>query len=68
MVAALLVIDVIILGVWHLYDPLQRSIQVFPLEMPMSTEADIKIRPELEHCESVNHSVWLGNRNDDWRN
>lgn len=60
MVAALLIIDLILLSVWQIYDPLQRSIQIFPLELPATTEYDIKIRPELEHCESNNHSVWLG--------
>lgn len=60
MVAGLLVFDVIVLSIWQIYDPLQRSVQVFPLELPASTEYDIKIRPELEHCESVNHSIWLG--------
>lgn len=63
MVSTLLVIDIIILGVWQVYDPLERSIQVFPLEMPISTEVDISIRPELEHCESVHHSIWLGKKN-----
>ncbi|XP_065201019.1 gamma-aminobutyric acid type B receptor subunit 1 isoform X2 [Planococcus citri] len=60
MVAGLLMIDLIVLSVWQIYDPLQRSIQVFPLELPISAEDDIKIRPELEHCESTNHSIWLG--------
>ncbi|XP_073987605.1 gamma-aminobutyric acid type B receptor subunit 1 isoform X2 [Rhodnius prolixus] len=60
MVAGLLTIDLVILLTWQLYDPLQRRIEVFPLEDPVSTDDDIKIRPELEHCESENNNVWLG--------
>lgn len=60
MVSGLLVIDLILLLVWQLYDPLQRKIELFPLEDPPSTEDDVKIRPELEHCESINNTVWLG--------
>ena len=60
MVIGLLLVDVVILLTWQLYDPLQRRIEVFPLEDPVSSEDDIKIRPELEHCESDNNNVWLG--------
>lgn len=59
MVTGLLVVDLILLLVWQLHDPLQRRVELFPLEDPMS-EDDIKIRPELEHCESQNNTVWLG--------
>ncbi|XP_021935592.1 gamma-aminobutyric acid type B receptor subunit 1 isoform X2 [Zootermopsis nevadensis] len=60
MVTGFLLVDLVILLTWQLYDPLQRRIEVFPLEDPLSTEDDIKIRPELEHCESENNNVWLG--------
>lgn len=40
-------------------DPLKRDIQVFPLENPLNSNDDIKIRPELEHCKSENHNFWL---------
>lgn len=60
MVGGLLFIDLLVLSAWQWIDPLQRSIQTFPLELPTSTEIDIKIRPELEHCESTNHAFWLG--------
>ncbi|KAF6204850.1 hypothetical protein GE061_019013 [Apolygus lucorum] len=60
MVAGLLAVDLIFLLAWQIIDPLQRRIEVFPLEEPVSTDDDIKIRPELEHCESENNSVWLG--------
>jgi gamma-aminobutyric acid type B receptor len=60
MVTGFLLVDLVILLTWQLHDPLQRRIEVFPLEEPLSTEDDIKIRPELEHCESENNNVWLG--------
>lgn len=60
MVSGLLSIDLVILLTWQLSDPLQRRLESFPLEDPLSSNDDIKIRPELEHCESENNSVWLG--------
>lgn len=60
MVTGLLMVDFVVLAAWQVYDPLQRRIEVFPLEDPINTDDDIKIRPELEHCESNNNSVWLG--------
>lgn len=60
MVSGLLSIDLIILITWQITDPLQRRLESFPLEDPMSSSDDIKIRPQLEHCESDNNSVWLG--------
>ncbi|XP_074106858.1 gamma-aminobutyric acid type B receptor subunit 1 isoform X1 [Cotesia typhae] len=61
MVSALLAIDFIILGAWQGLDPLQRTIEVFPLEAsPHGDDDDAKISPELEHCESQNNSIWLG--------
>lgn len=45
---------------WQLYDPLQRRLETFPLEYPVATDDDVRIRPELEHCESENNSIWLG--------
>lgn len=59
MVTGLLVIDLIILIVWQVLDPLQRKLESFPLEDPASLNDDIKIHPQLEHCESVNNTVWL---------
>uniref|UniRef100_A0A1A9UIR0 G-protein coupled receptors family 3 profile domain-containing protein n=1 Tax=Glossina austeni TaxID=7395 RepID=A0A1A9UIR0_GLOAU len=60
MVTGLLSVDLIILIAWQVIDPLQRILETFPLEDPISTTDDIKIRPELEHCESSQNSVWLG--------
>ncbi|KAH8255854.1 hypothetical protein KR038_011934, partial [Drosophila bunnanda] len=60
MVSGLLSIDLVILLSWQIFDPLQRYLETFPLEDPVSTTDDIKIRPELEHCESQRNSMWLG--------
>lgn len=60
MVSGLLAVDLVILLTWQIYDPLQRRLEQFPLEDPESINDDVKIRPELEHCESDNNSVWLG--------
>lgn len=59
MVSGLLVIDFVIMFTWQLLDPLQRRIETFPLEAPVSALDDAEIRPELEHCESQNNNVWL---------
>uniref|UniRef100_A0A182J9B7 G-protein coupled receptors family 3 profile domain-containing protein n=1 Tax=Anopheles atroparvus TaxID=41427 RepID=A0A182J9B7_ANOAO len=60
MVSGLLTVDLVILLTWQMQDPLQRRLEAFPLEDPISSNDDVKIRPELEHCESHNNSVWLG--------
>ncbi|XP_065346154.1 gamma-aminobutyric acid type B receptor subunit 1 isoform X2 [Cloeon dipterum] len=60
MVGGFLIVDIILMLCWQIIDPLQRSIEIFPLEDPSSTDDDIKIRPELEHCESHHNNVWLG--------
>lgn len=60
MVSGLLAVDLVILLTWQLQDPLERRLETFPLEDPVLASDDVKIRPELEHCESVNNSVWLG--------
>ncbi|GLV38004.1 metabotropic GABA-B receptor subtype 1 [Carabus blaptoides fortunei] len=60
MVTGLLALDMVLLLAWQLQDPLQRRVELFPLEDPPSASDDVKIRPELEHCESHNNTVWLG--------
>lgn len=59
MVSGLLVIDLIIMIAWQVIDPLQRRVELFPLEDPLEESDDSKIRPELEHCESHHNNVWL---------
>lgn len=60
MLVVLLVVDLVILITWQVLDPLQRDIELFPLEDPASADDDVKIRPELEHCRSHHHNVWMG--------
>lgn len=60
MVSVLLAIDIVILGVWQFVDPLQRTIELFPLEASTVGEDDARIRPEVEHCESEHNGIWLG--------
>ncbi|XP_047352162.1 gamma-aminobutyric acid type B receptor subunit 1 isoform X2 [Vespa velutina] len=60
MVSGLLVIDIVLLSTWQGFHPLQRQIEVFPLESPPTGDDDARIRPELEHCESEHNSIWLG--------
>nr|XP_050850762.1 gamma-aminobutyric acid type B receptor subunit 1 isoform X2 [Vespula vulgaris] len=60
MVSGLLAIDIVLLSTWQGFHPLQRQIEVFPLESPPTGDDDARIRPELEHCESEHNSIWLG--------
>ncbi|XP_028170438.1 gamma-aminobutyric acid type B receptor subunit 1 isoform X1 [Ostrinia furnacalis] len=60
MVGGLLVVDAALLTAWQLRDPLQRRVEIFPLEAPRHHDDDVHIRPELEHCESEHNTVWLG--------
>ncbi|KAG6447591.1 hypothetical protein O3G_MSEX005066 [Manduca sexta] len=60
MVGGLLVVDAALLTAWQLRDPLQRRVEIFPLEAPRHHDDDVHIRPELEHCESKHNTVWLG--------
>ncbi|XP_040570916.2 LOW QUALITY PROTEIN: gamma-aminobutyric acid type B receptor subunit 1-like [Lepeophtheirus salmonis] len=59
-VGFLMLIDLIILTVWSIVDPLQREVRNFsPLPSP-NPEEDVVIQPQLEHCKSKHHHVWLG--------
>ncbi|XP_076674724.1 gamma-aminobutyric acid type B receptor subunit 1 isoform X2 [Andrena cerasifolii] len=59
MVSGLLAVDIVLLISWQVLDPLQRKVESFPLEAPPFGDDDARIRPELEHCESVHNSIWL---------
>ncbi|VEN35514.1 unnamed protein product, partial [Callosobruchus maculatus] len=59
MVSGLLAVDLVIMVAWQVQDPLQRRIELFPLEASADQQDDAMIRPELEHCESHNNNVWL---------
>ncbi|KOC66008.1 Gamma-aminobutyric acid type B receptor subunit 1 [Habropoda laboriosa] len=60
MVSGLLAVDIVQLVLWQVLDPLQRKMETFPLESPPFGDDDARIRPELEHCESIHNSIWLG--------
>ena len=56
----ILIIDLIILTTWQVIDPMYRDLEIFDLEPSPTTEHDIMLRPQLEHCNSKNNSIWLG--------
>ncbi|CAG0916449.1 unnamed protein product [Notodromas monacha] len=61
MVVGFVVVDIIILSAWTSVDPLERKLELFPLEdPPPHVSEDIKILPQLEHCVSRNNPIWLG--------
>ncbi|XP_017760337.1 PREDICTED: gamma-aminobutyric acid type B receptor subunit 1 isoform X2 [Eufriesea mexicana] len=60
MVSGLLAVDIVLLISWQILDPLQRKMETFPLEAPPFGDDDARIRPELEHCESIHNNIWLG--------
>ncbi|KAJ8680838.1 hypothetical protein QAD02_016625 [Eretmocerus hayati] len=60
MVGTLLVVDIVLLTVWQVLDPLQRKLENFPLEASTQGDDDARIRPQLEHCESERNYFWLG--------
>ena len=60
MVGIFVVLDIVLLAVWQLADPMQRTLETFPLEIPEETDDDVKIKPQLEHCKSQHTQTWLG--------
>lgn len=59
-VAFLLLIDVILLTIWTVIDPLGREVRNFAKLASPNPDDDIEILPQLEHCKSKHHKVWLG--------
>ncbi|XP_048376912.1 gamma-aminobutyric acid type B receptor subunit 2 isoform X4 [Stegostoma tigrinum] len=66
-VGGMLLIDLCILICWQVVDPLRRTVEDYPLEMPLRTMEkpdpagrDFAIQPLLEHCENSHMSIWLG--------
>lgn len=57
---ALLAVDLILLVTWSIIDPLKRQVHNFPKEPSPDPEDDVEIQPQLEHCKSTHHTVWLG--------
>jgi len=59
-VSSLLSIDLALLIVWTAVDPLLRQVHNFQKEPSQDPEEDVEIQPQLEHCKSQHHTVWLG--------
>ena len=57
-----LLVDIIVLTVWQIMDPLYRELETFAPEKPKDTEKDIELLPQLEHCSSKYLNVWLGKK------
>uniref|UniRef100_A0A5S6QQK2 G_PROTEIN_RECEP_F3_4 domain-containing protein n=1 Tax=Trichuris muris TaxID=70415 RepID=A0A5S6QQK2_TRIMR len=53
-----LVIDTVLMTVWILSDPLQRSVEVFDIIELL--EENVVLRPLMEHCKSQNQELWIG--------
>lgn len=60
-VGILLAIDLLYLLVWTVLDPLVIQVHNFPKEESPDPEIDVEIQPQLEHCKSTHHTVWLSN-------
>ena len=58
MIGILLLVDLILLTVWQVIDPLYRLVEDFDKEEHY--EEDLEIQPQLEHCEAEHLSIWLG--------
>ncbi|XP_044837527.1 gamma-aminobutyric acid type B receptor subunit 1 isoform X1 [Mauremys mutica] len=58
-VGLLVGLDVVMLAVWQIVDPLHRTIEEFTKEEP-KTDIDVSILPQLEHCSSTKMNTWLG--------
>ncbi|XP_013406570.1 gamma-aminobutyric acid type B receptor subunit 1-like [Lingula anatina] len=56
----ILVLDLAALTVWQVLDPLYRELEDFPQEDPPDIHKDVKILPQLEHCESHHFMIWIG--------
>ena len=53
-------VDVLVLTIWAIVDPQKHKVESYPLENSPSSEEDIKIRPNMEFCESTHQNIWLG--------
>lgn len=55
-----LLMDLVVLVVWIIIDPLYKELEVFPHERPQDMDMDVVLQPQLEHCTSKHLNVWLG--------
>ena len=59
-VGSLLILDLVLLVTWSIVDPLRRQVHNFVKEPSSDPDVDVEIQPQLEHCKSTHHPVWLG--------
>ncbi|GMT35187.1 hypothetical protein PFISCL1PPCAC_26484, partial [Pristionchus fissidentatus] len=58
-IVAFVAMDLIIILVWMLTDPLKKKRESFPTIDPANgTDEDVKLKPVLELCQSENHTIW----------
>ncbi|XP_029298456.1 gamma-aminobutyric acid type B receptor subunit 1 isoform X1 [Cottoperca gobio] len=58
-VGVLLGIDILLLMIWQIVDPLHITVEKFTREAPKG-DLDVLIQPLLEHCSSEKMNTWLG--------
>ncbi|KAK1880373.1 Gamma-aminobutyric acid type B receptor subunit 1, partial [Dissostichus eleginoides] len=58
-VGVLLAIDILLLMLWQIVDPLHITVEKFTREAPKG-DLDVLIQPLLEHCSSEKMNTWLG--------
>lgn len=57
-IAAFFAVDVVVIMIWIIFDPLQRKEERFAVVV--MDEQDVKLIPILELCQSEHHEVWTG--------
>lgn len=58
MLSAFCLIDIAVLVIWFFRSPMSRTVETFDLESPENTDEDVKIQPQLEHCDA--NMMWYG--------
>lgn len=58
MLASFVGMDIVALIIWFFQSPMSRKVEIFELESPENTDEDIKIQPQLEHCDA--NMIWYG--------
>ena len=58
MLTGFCLIDVAVLVVWFFRSPMSRKVETFDYESPENTDEDVKIQPQLEHCDA--NYLWYG--------
>ena len=58
MLGSFVAMDIVALIIWFFQAPMSRKVEIFELESPDNTEEDIKIQPQLEHCDA--NMIWYG--------